>query len=176
MSIRLVTCLFDNDEVTFFEMGDRLYTTNAVLARALGITPEAVLRTRQRYAHKFSHSLRLTASQAKEELVAWLSKHREQFLIERIREDMLLFEVRDAVKLAFYARSKKAAEFSDSVIELYVQNLQMSYIPRAEHEAVLDRLLAVETTLEQVKPILQAYASGAGRHLRDQKDTKKFRN
>lgn len=148
MPMQIVMCMMENRAVPFFEIDGLLYTTGAVLAWAFDVTVDNIRHMRRLHADKFRHLLSGNAIPAKDQLLACLAENRELFRVQRIREDMMLFESRDAIKMAFYCRSQRAADFTDVVIETYHEHMLahrlQDFVSKADYQQMLERVLQLE--------------------------------
>lgn len=92
--IEVATCMIQNQELSLsselvlFKMNGSYYTTGAVVAKCLEVTPNNVSALRNRYIDEFDRSLSVNAIHAKDEVLSFLGQHRERFLVERLRQDM----------------------------------------------------------------------------------------
>lgn len=181
MDIKLVYMYFEDTPVPFLEVDGLRYTTGSVLAVVLGIQPDSVTMTRQRHASKFKHSLRLEDSRAKG-MTEFLRLNKDSFDIRRLRKDLILFELREAITLAFFARSEKASEFSTAVVDFYADHMRAEYVTKEAYTELLSKFMTLAARLErleekdaQLSPFLRSTASIAGKSLAAQRFTKPYR-
>jgi prophage antirepressor-like protein len=97
-------------------VGGRLYTTTQVLAKALGVSYDAIYHSYLRNKDRLE-KLNLTNCQAKEVF----AQNKEAFGIKRLRADMHVWSESQMIFLAFNCRSEQGQEFSDAVIDLVIQ-------------------------------------------------------
>ena len=156
------------------DTGERL-TTRHVVAMALGTTDKALEWLHRNNKNRFD-MVRACETRANELLL----KHKQDFGIKRVRADMRLVTLRDAIRFATLSNSPTAIDFQEAILDEIIRSTLENTVSTAEFQATIARLEAQNQQLaeriDQVQPALLTTRSSAGRALQAQRTLKVLLN
>lgn len=154
-----------------------LYCTSKALCAALGLTGNQLRVVQHRYGARLN-PLSVTECNAyeSEDIKGFLQRHKETFDVKRVREDMLLWPLREALGVAFHVHTEVAWEFHQAAIDLVVHHSQVGAITWEQYEFLSERVRALEDIQAGARSALEDAASAAGLSLQAHRGTKVFRS
>ena len=121
-----------------------LLCTSKALCNALSLTETQLHTVLNRYKSRL-HPLHVASLAAQNvTLREFLNQYRDTFCIQRLRDDMLLWPLKEALGIAFHVHTDLAWEFHQAAIELVEKNAAEQGVSRAEWDALLTRMQNLE--------------------------------
>ena len=174
--MRLVRWAFNNLHLPMMEDAQgKLYCTNQALTSALGLSPATLRELYAQHKEEFEGAC-VSSPDAKE----FLQRHKTEFGIRRLREDMHLWSEEDMIVIAVLSRSPIGVEFRRGIVQLVKSNAKRGYVSKEQYDRDLGELRGqlqyLMEAVQQSQPALQTAASAAGSALQAQRDTKHLRS
>lgn len=144
--------------------------TSKALAGSLGITESALRDIHSRHKAEL-HPICVANCDA----ILFLRAHREEFGVNYVRKDMVLWPLRQALVVAHRSNSKVSSAFLQASLDLVEHHARTSYVTEDKYNALLRRVDQLQTALELSQPALSTAASAAGSALRAQRDIRHLR-
>lgn len=155
-----------------------LYTTGAPLAGALGVTTNNLVFLYNQHRDEFDDA-RVSTTHANE----FLQQYKEQFGIQRVRQDMHLWTEDDMILFAALSRSDQGKAFRKAMKELVKQQARKTLVTKEYFDTVVAQLVQRNQNLQEqvnalheAQPHLRHIAKNAGQMLYEQRFTKPFRS
>lgn len=162
-----------------------LVCTSKALCAALGLTQGQLDILYSRHIDQLN-PLRPTDCVSKNDLMAFLKANRIELGIGRVRTDMLLWPIREAIKVAYLAHTKVSWDFINASIDLVLQESRENAITQEEYHKLEShlslvqkegsnlraRLARLEEIVEYIKPTMEVMASASGTTLQAHKRVK----
>ena len=169
----------------------KMWTTTAGIALALHADDKTILKIHGRHKEQFEDSLRVanrhsneqfemdasgTNCSSKSQVREFLAKNMLQFGVKRMRKDLHIWSEDDVLVFAVLCRTPHANIVRKEFLQFIKDNLRREYRReyaqlRAEHDELLQRMVAVEAAL----PSINQSASASGAALRAHRGTKAIR-
>lgn len=146
-----------------------VYCTSRVLCNALGLSARDLKNVARRYRSRLTPARVGTLEVQNEPLRRFLEEYKATFSIKRLRDDMLLWPLKEALGVAFHVHTDLAWQFHQSAIELILERARATSVSREEFDALQAQVTAA-------KPALLEAASAAGKALHAQMDIKALMN
>lgn len=121
-----------------------LLCTSKALCNALGLSEQALWNVVNRYKNRLHPIQVRTLGTQNESLKDFLNQYRDTFGIQRLRDDMLLWPLKEALGVAFHVHTNLAWEFHQAAIELVEKNAAEQGVSRTEWDALLTRMQNLE--------------------------------
>lgn len=183
--MKLVRTEFNHIHLPMMEDDDSmLYATTKVSALALA-TSERELIEVVRFNKGRLQCLNTGSLRAKE----FLKQNRVEFGIKRVRADMLLWSIPDLMLATVCIKTPEADQFRIEFARIVIENVKRSLVTteqynklqaeleeqRANHNALLAQVTAMQDLVLQTQPALAQAAAAAGSALNAQKKVRLLR-
>lgn len=162
--MKLVRWEFNSLQLPMIEDDEQeLYCTSAALCKALGMGQDQLDKIYKK--HKNALFPVRPSDRRSNELKSFIKQHRGELHVARVREDMLLWPIDEALCVALYAHSEEAVRFHREAIRLIRQHAKQSTVSRTEYEALLEQVADLRCIVLEGQKALQVAASAAGSTL-----------
>jgi len=121
-----------------------LLCTSKALCNALSLTETQLYNVLNRYRRRLNPLRVESLASQNERLRDFLNQYRDTFGIQRLRDDMILWPLKEALGVAFHVHTGLALEFHQAAIELVERNAAEQGVSRAEWDALLTRMQNLE--------------------------------
>jgi hypothetical protein len=158
-----------------------LFCTSSALCSALGMTAEHLRKVVQMNKEQLQ-PLSVTNRHA---IAEFMRANREALGVQRVKATTQLWPLREALKVAYLARTNVSWEFINASIDLVQENATQGLVSREEFEALerrldlhreeSERLARLEAIVLGSQEALQVAASAAGSVLAAQRGTRRVR-
>ncbi len=149
--MKIVRWSFENLHMPMIQDDEgKLWTTNKVLADALGTTENALWLVASKNKDKLK-GLSLSNTQAKE----FLRLNKVELGIKRLRQDLKLWSEAEMIRIAIWSRSEVADEFTDQLVEFVRTNATKGWVTREEHNELLVKFGQLAVKMENVEKLLR---------------------
>ncbi len=149
--MKIVRWSFENLHMPMIQDDEgKLWTTNKVLADALGTTENALWLVASKNKDKLK-GLSLSNTQAQE----FLRLNKVELGIKRLRQDLKLWSEAEMIRIAIWSRSEVADEFTDQLVEFVRTNATKGWVTREEHNELLVKFGQLAVKMENVEKLLR---------------------
>lgn len=155
------------------DTGERL-TTRHVVAMALGATDHSLKLIHLANKGRFDF-VRVSDRAANE----FFQQYKHDFGVQRVRSDMRLVTLRDAIRFAMLSSSPTAIDFQEAILDEIIRSTLENTVSQEEFHSTIARLeeqnRQLAHSISQAQPFIQTTASAAGTALQAQRGTKGIR-
>jgi prophage antirepressor-like protein len=176
--MKLVLWMFQSLVVPMMEDENGvLYTTSAVLAKVLGVTPHTLAATYHRHKDEFEglSGTDSAASGQPSKISMFLRIHMSEFEIRRVRSDLHLWSENDMILHAMYCQTIEGRGFRKDFINFIKQNAIRGCVTQEQLNEMQTQVNELRELLAAAGPSLQTTASAIGSALYAQRGTKPLR-
>jgi hypothetical protein len=179
--MKLIKWSFRELHISMVKIEGELYCTSASLCAALGLSKNQLAMVMKNNKGQLNPD-RVSNRQS---IVEFMRFIRDALGIERVKAATLLWPLREALKVAYLARTDVSWEFINASIDLVQENATQGMVSREEFEALerrldlhreeSERLTRLEAIVLGSQEALQVAASAAGSVLAAQRGTRRVR-
>jgi hypothetical protein len=170
MNVELVRWGFRGLSVPMIAVGSVLVCTNKQIGIGLGCGQNSLWNAYNQHREEMDE-LRYTNRVPKE----FLTAHKAELGIDRLREDLTLWTEDAMINFAFYIRSPQAVAFRTELRRFVKENRSVNTVPRADHDALRSEFHEFKSLVLEAIPSINKTASLAGAALAAQKGIRHLR-
>lgn len=144
----------------------KLYCTGKVICKGLGLKEQDLKDMCYRHPEHFQNSLKVANSNLK----GFLSEHREEFGVKRIRK---IYTDSELIAFAILSRSPVSIDFMQDYIKFVRSHVRVGFVSQEAHEELQAKFEDQQKRLLLVEKFMEDIASDDGRRLNKHKEIKK---